>query len=197
MNLIFTLFFLASFFNSTTRAELASPAYLTVSTCYPELLPSKKRSASKVDLRQLKEAIDEKYPTSRSILRFRRVKYQNQKNESFQLTLFREGQSIEKATLFAKIEKMDSQGSISGIVMAQQKNPTPEMIRGYLRGSNTIDDESSYVDIKPSPKRLKYTEMNGQIKELELSDKNKILDCSIQSEGVSLCQCNQSSQNSQ
>lgn len=164
-----------------------SASYENVLKCYPDL--KSEELVSHVDLKLLKQIIDEKYPTTRSYLRFRRVQYQSPQMKKHILTLFLVGNRLEKASTKMTVEVIDSSGQSVEKQEARRVNPSPEEINVHLQGASIEFDETSFVDIKFNGHEMRFSINSGQLTEIVLSDSKKRLSCESQKDLGIICSC--------
>ncbi len=187
------LFFTFLVSGQTPKKKIPSISYQNILNCYPEL--ENEKIEFDVDLNILKKNIDQKYPTSKSTLRYRRVLYTDPKlgTDPHRLTI-----SLQK---WAKgvphydfyLEKLDKD-SVAEIVPVQKekfKNIVKDVPQAYLLDVKLLEDESLWLDTKPNKTEMSYKTSNDSVLELDLSQgSGKVqLKCeSKKSQGV-LCLC--------
>ncbi|MBL7557055.1 MAG: hypothetical protein JNM24_14620 [Bdellovibrionaceae bacterium] len=187
------LFFTFLVSGQTPKKKIPSISYQNILNCYPDL--ENEKIEFDVDLNVLKKNIDQKYPTSKSTLRYRRVLYTDPKlgTNPHRLTI-----SLQK---WAKgvphydfyLEKLDKD-SVAEIVPVQKekfKNIVKDVPQAYLLDVKLLEDESLWLDTKPNKTEMSYKTSNDSVLELDLSQgSGKVqLKCeSKKSQGV-LCLC--------
>lgn len=187
------LFFTFLVSGQTPKKKIPSISYQNILNCYPDL--ENEKIEFDVDLNVLKKNIDQKYPTSKSTLRYRRVLYTDPKlgTNPHRLTI-----SLQK---WAKgvphydfyLEKLDKD-SVAEIVPVQKekfKNIVKDVPQAYLLDVKLLEDESLWLDTKPNKTEMSYKASNDSVLELDLSQgSGKVqLKCeSKKSQGV-LCLC--------
>lgn len=175
------------------KKKIPSISYQNILNCYPDL--ENEKIEFDVDLNVLKKNIDQKYPTTKSTLRYRRVLYTDPKlgADPHRLTI-----SLQK---WAKgvphydfyLEKLDKD-SVAEIVPVQKekfKNLVKDVPQKYLLDAKLIEDESLWLDTKPNKTEMSYKTSNDSVLELDLSQgSGKVqLKCeNKKSQGV-LCLC--------
>ncbi|GEM_PF-3359497 len=177
----------------TPKKKIPSISYQNILNCYPDL--ENEKIEFDVDLNVLKKNIDQRYPTTKSTLRYRRVLYTDPKlgTDPHRLTI-----SLQK---WAKgvphydfyLEKLDKE-NVAEIVPVQKekfKNIVKDVPQKYLLGVKLLEDESLWLDTKPNKTEMSYKTSNDLVLELDLSQgSGKVqLKCeNKKSQGV-LCLC--------
>lgn len=175
------------------KKKIPSISYQNILNCYPDLENEKIEFG--VDLTILKKNIDQKYPTTKSTLRYRRVLYTDPKlgTDPHRLTI-----SLQK---WAKgvphydfyLEKLDKD-NVAEIVPVKKekfKNIIKDVPQTYLLDVRLLEDESLWLDTKPNKTEMSYKTSNESVLELDLSQgSGKVqLKCeNKKSQGV-LCLC--------
>ncbi|MBL7543474.1 MAG: hypothetical protein JNL11_06635 [Bdellovibrionaceae bacterium] len=190
--LIAFLFFVPILNAQSQRKKLPSISYQNLIQCYPELKDPKFEFG--VELPMLKKAIDQKYPSVKSTLRYRKILFTDPKlgTERHRLTISLQKWVKGQAQYDYYLEKLDKDNI--GEMLAREekfKNPLREAPEKFLLNATLVEDESLLVDTKPNELELSYKTSNDSVVELDLSQSNgKVqLKCdSKKTQGV-LCLC--------
>lgn len=147
-----------------------SVSYENLMRCFPELQDEK--LSFKVDLHRLKDLIDEKFVTSQSQLRQRKVQYLNADKQLMNLILrtkFVRGKKMETELI---LQSVDEKGVITdiGLTQNQRINPKQEIINNFLLNGTIKSDEYSYNDTKLNDMISTYRRNFKEIEEIELRD---------------------------
>lgn len=177
----------------TTNKKIPSISYQNIIQCYPELKDEKMEFD--VDLNALKKNIDQKHPSLRSVLRYRRVLYTDPKLgvESHRLTI-----SLQKWVKGAPqydfyLEKLDKNNIAEIVPVAKEKfkNLLKDVPQKYLIDVKVIEDESLWLDTKPNKTEMSYKTSNDSVQELDLGQSGGRVQLKCEnkkSQGV-LCLC--------
>lgn len=173
--------------------RLTSISYHNLIDCYSDL---KNESLEfHVDLDKLRKTIDEKHPTVKSVLRYRKVLFTDPKlgAENHRLTVSLQKWHKGRPEYDSYLEKIDKENIAEIVPMAKEKfkNPIKDIPQKYLLDASIIEDEYLWLDTKPNKMEMSYKVSNDRIVELDLSSRNskRQLKCeSKKSQGV-LCLC--------
>ncbi len=191
--LLLFLFMIANSFSQTKTKKVPSISYQNVTHCYPNLKNDKLEFD--VDLDELKKTINEKYPSSRSILRYRKVLFTDAKlgAGTYRLSI-----SLQKWTRGLPeydfyLERLDKDGIAEMIPVKKEKykNLIKEVPQKYLLEATLLEDEYLWLDTKPGKMEMSYKLSNEKVIDLDLSRERNTtqLKCeSKKTQGV-LCLC--------
>lgn len=182
---------LVPFLAAAQGLKPVSVSYENLMRCFPELQDEK--LSFKVDLNQLKEVADEKFVTSQSQLRQRKVRYLDQEGQMMHLILRTKFQGAKKMETELSLQKVDEKGVITDIRLTgnQRINPKQEIINNFLLGAKIESDEYSYNDTKLNGVQSSYRRNFKDIEEIELEDnlnKRSIL-CEKKADLGIICTC--------
>jgi hypothetical protein len=176
----------------TIKAPLkpVSVSYEGLFHCFPELADPTFSTQIKLDA--LKDAIDYKYVTTDSLLRYRKVQFKKEMGGGIQLLTL--GLKTEHPKAYElRLEKLDSKDGAKEIELtqAQRSNPTPRLIDQYLLDATVQSDDSSYEDTKIKGLSLNFVRGLKGIQQLELREKaaKKTFSCSQESDLGTVCSC--------
>ena len=189
------------FVASSAGAQISSPtpaskqpvsvSYENVIKCFPEL--QDERLSFKVDLNQLKEVMDEKFITSQSQLRQRKVQYLDAENQLMNLLLRTKFSGSKKVQTELTVQIVDEKGVITDAKLTdnQRINPKQEIINNFLLNSVIKSDEYSYNDTKLNDVSSTYKRNFKDIEEIELVDKprKRSIVCEKKSDLGIICTC--------
>lgn len=153
------------------RKKLPSISYQNLINCFSEL--SNEKLETDVNLTSLKKMIDQKHPTSKSVLRYRKVLFIDAKR----------GPEVHRLTISLKnwirglpqydfyLEKLDKENVAEMVATPKEKfkNIVKEVPLKYLLDVTLIEDESLWVDTKPNKMEMSYKTSNDSVLELDLS----------------------------
>jgi hypothetical protein len=190
-------FFIMSAFVAITPANAyaqknkpVSLSYEQVVQCFPELHNDK--LAAKMDLNLLKEVIDEKFITSQSQLRQRKVRYLDADDHLNNLILRSKFAAGKKQSTTLTLQRVDDKGVVTDVKLPdnQRINPKQETVNGFLEGAQIQRDDWSYIDTKLNRVVSTYRRNFKSIEELELSapSKKRSVSCYIEQDLV-ICTC--------
>lgn len=175
----------------TATKQPVSVSYQNLTHCYPELVSDS--LSFKVDLTRLKDLIDEKFITSNSQLRQRKIQYVDVNGQMMNLILRMKQISTKKIKTELSLQKVDEKGVVTDIRLTenQRVNPKQEVINGFLVGATVKSDHSSYFDTKLNGVSLVYTKNFKEVEELDLIDKPKkrSVQCEQQKDLGIICTC--------
>lgn len=186
------LFFVCNLNAQSSQKKLPSISYQNLIQCYPELKESKFEYG--IDLPLLKKEIDQKYPSTKSTLRYRKVLFTDPKlgTERHRLTISLQKWVKNQPQYDYYLEVLDKENTGELVPTGEKfKNPIKEAPQRFLLGAMLIEDESLLVDTKPNKIEMSYKTSNDSVIELDLSKNNGNvqLKCeSKKSQGV-LCLC--------
>lgn len=154
-------------------AKPVSVSYQNLIQCFPELTSDS--LSFKVDLTRLKELIDEKFITSNSFLRQRKIQYVDLNGQTMNLILRMKQVTTKKIKTELSLQKVDAKGVVTDIRLTenQRVNPKQEVINGFLAGATVKSDRFSYFDTKLNSMSLVYTKNFKEVEELDLTDRLK------------------------
>ncbi|NUN06553.1 MAG: hypothetical protein HUU57_12425 [Bdellovibrio sp.] len=159
--------------------------------CFPEL--QDERLSFKVDLNQLKEVMDEKFITSQSQLRQRKVQYLDAENQLMNLILRTKFSGSKRVQTELTVQIVDEKGVVTDAKLTdnQRINPKQEIINNFLLNSVIKSDEYSYNDTKLNEVSASYRRNFKDIEEIELVDKAKkrSIVCEKKSDLGIICTC--------
>lgn len=167
-----------------------SVSYQNLVRCFPEL--ADERLSFKVDLNRLKEIANEKFVTSQSQLRQRKIRFVDPENKIMVLTLSNKfsGKTV-KTEL--SLQKVDDKGILSDIKLldTQRINPTQDTINGFLLNGTIKVDEYFYHDTKLNGLASTYRQNFKNVEEYELIDRwhNRSIVCENKPDLGIICTC--------
>ena len=177
-------------------AEAAKPvsvSYEQLTRCFPELKDEK--ISFKVDLNGLKDISDEKFITSESQLRQRKVSYRDAEGEGMALILRTKFRGVKKMETELILQKVDAKGVVTPIALTtnQKINPKQEIINSFLLNAVVLKDEYTYNDTKLNGITSTYIRNFKEIIEFSLTDKanKRSIMCEKQSDLGIICTCTQ------
>lgn len=166
-----------------------SVSYEGLVRCFPELTSPKFSGGVKLDA--LKTLMDEKFPTTNSLLRYRKVQFKKDSGEVQFLTLGLKSESPLAYEL--RLEKQDAKEGLKEIPLpqAQRINPKPKVVDQFLVDVNVQSDEIAYDDSKVNGLSLSYVKGLQGIHQLELRDKaqKKSVSCNQEADLGTICSC--------
>lgn len=168
-----------------------SVSYENLIRCFPELKDEK--LSFKVDLNHLKELMDEKFVTSQSQLRQRKVHYRDADGVAMNLILRTKFQGHKKMETELTLQKVDEKGVVTDIKLTgnQRINPRQDIINNFLLGSMIKSDEYSYNDTKLNGLFSTYRRNFKDIEEIGLEDRvlKRSIFCEKKSDLGIICTC--------
>lgn len=173
------------------KPKPVSVSYEHLIRCFPEL--QNEELSFKVDLNKLKEMADEKFITSQSLLRQRKVRFIDADNRDMILTLTTTAQSLKKSTTELALQSVDDKGVITdnSLTKNQRINPKQEIINGFLLNATVKSDEYSYNDTKLNGVKASYRRNFRDIVEYDLDEKagHRSVNCENQKDLGIICTC--------
>lgn len=168
-----------------------SVSYENLMRCFPELKDDK--LSFKVDLNVLKELADEKFVTSQSQLRQRKIHYRDAEGEGMNLILRTKFRGHKKMETELILQKVDEKGVVTDIKLTENQriNPKQEIINNFLLGAVVKTDEYSYNDTKLNDVFSTYRRNFKEIEEISLVDKvgGRSILCEKKSDLGIICTC--------
>lgn len=168
-----------------------SVSYENLMRCFPELKDDK--LSFKVDLNVLKEVADERFITSQSQLRQRKIHYLNAEGEGMNLILRTKFKGQKKMETELILQKVDEKGVVTDIMLTgnQRINPKQEIINNFLLGGTVKTDEYSYNDTKLNDIFSTYRRNFKEIDEISIVDKAnpRTILCEKKSDLGIICTC--------
>lgn len=190
--LVICLFFLSG--PGFALAQVSKPvsvSYENLLQCFPELKDEK--LSFKVDLNLLKDIADEKFVTSQSQLRQRKIHYKNAEGELMNLILRTKFQGHKKMETELILQSVDEKAVVTDIKLTgnQRLNPKQETINNFLLGGVIKTDEYSYNDTKLNGITSTYRRNFKEIEEFTLADraKRRSIQCEKQVDLGIICTC--------
>lgn len=172
-------------------AKPVSVSYENLIRCFPEL--KDEGLSFKVDLNRLKELIDEKFVTSQSQLRQRKIHYVDADQQRMNLILRTDFKATKKMSTQLILQKVDEKGLVTDLKLTknQASNPKQEVINNFLLGATIKSDEYSYHDTKLNGLFSTYRRNFKEVVEVELSDKprRRSVLCEKRDELGIICTC--------
>ena len=153
------------------RKKLPSISYQNLISCYPELQDEKLEFD--INLTTLKKMINQKFPSVKSTLRYRKVLFTDAKRgpEHHRLTISLQKWVKGQAHYDFYLEKLDKDNVAEMVPLIKEKfkNPIKEVPPKYLLDVTLIEDESLWVDTLPGKMEMSYKTSNESVLELDLS----------------------------
>lgn len=148
-----------------------SVSYENLMRCFPEL--QDESLSFKVDLNRLKELADEKFVTSQSQLRQRKIHYLDAEKQGMNLILRTKFNGHKKMDTELFLQQVDEKGVVTDVKMTanQRINPKQDIINNFLLGATIKSDEYSYNDTKLNNYHSTYLRNFKDIEEYTLEDK--------------------------
>ncbi|MGE5085644.1 MAG: hypothetical protein ACM3MG_05040 [Bacillota bacterium] len=172
------------------KKKPVSVSYENLVRCFPEL--QNEDLSFKVDLNKLKEVADEKFVTTQSLLRQRKVRYLDAGNNDMILTLTTTVQGLKASTELA-LQAVDEKGVITdnSLTKNQRSNPKQEIVNSFLLNANIKSDEYSYNDTKLNGVEATYRRNFKDIVEYDLDEKagSRSVNCEKQKDLGIICTC--------
>lgn len=180
-----------SFAAPTSKAKPISISYENLTRCFPEL---RDESLSfKVDLNRLKEVMDEKFVTSQSQLRQRKIQYTDAENQLMNLILRNTFKGEKKVESELLLQMIDEKGVVTDVKLTdnQRLNPKQDIINNFLLNATIKSDEYSYIDTKLNELVSTYRRNFKEIQEIDLVDhpNQKSISCEKQKDLGIICTC--------
>ncbi|MEK2644746.1 hypothetical protein [Bdellovibrio sp. BCCA] len=168
-----------------------SVSYENLMRCFPELQDEK--LSFKVDLNRLKDIIDEKFVTSQSQLRQRKIHYLDAEKQGMNLILRTKFRGEKKMETELILQQVDAKGVVTDIKLTENQriNPKQDIINNFLLNSTIKSDEYSYNDTKLNDVVSTYRRNFKDIEEIELADKpnKRSILCENKSDLGIICTC--------
>lgn len=168
-----------------------SVSYDAILRCFPEL--EDEHFALKVDLRRLKEKIDNHYVTSTTAQLSRTVVLKTSSGQRKRLRLEARKLSPARTQTSAVVELISENGQITATTEPglNKLDPTPTQINGVLNRGQVQSDEVLTLDTKLNGFRMTHRRDLDRIVEFDLQDaQQKIqLHCEDRRELGSICSC--------
>lgn len=168
-----------------------SISYENLTRCFSELRDD--GLSFKVDLNRLKELSDEKFVTSQSQLRQRKIHYLDAQGQGMNLILRTRFQGSKKSTTELILQKVDEKGVVTdiGLTQNQRLNPKQEVINNFLLGATIKLDEYSYNDTKLNDVTSTYRRNFKDVEEFSLVDEanKRSVSCEKQKDLGIICTC--------
>lgn len=168
-----------------------SISYENLTRCFPELASDS--LSFKVDLTRLKEIIDERFITSNSALRQRKIQYLDSTGQLTNLILRTKQITLKKSKTELTLQRVSDKGVITDIALTpnQRTNPKQEIINNFLLNATIKGDEATYFDTKLNGVSLVYMKNFKEVMELELNDKprKRSIQCEHQKDLGIICTC--------
>ncbi|MGZ3769931.1 MAG: hypothetical protein ACXVCP_09875 [Bdellovibrio sp.] len=191
VSIIVMLILIKGSFATAQGVKPVSVSYENLIKCFPAL--QDKNLSFKVDLNKLKELIDEKFVTTYSQLRQRRVTFLDNDNQDFVLTQTNKFSNNKKIQTLLSLKKLIEKGNYADIKLQenQRNNPKPDVINNILLNTNIKSDEYSYFDTKLKGVTAKYRLNFKDVQEVELADgpNKRSLFCENQQQLGIICTC--------
>lgn len=168
-----------------------SVSYENLMRCFPELQDEK--LSFKVDLNRLKDIIDEKFVTSQSQLRQRKVHYLDSEKQAMNLILRTKFEREKKVQTELILQQVDEKGVITDVKLTanQRMNPKQDTINNFLLNAVIKSDEYSYNDTKLNEVVSTYRRNFKDIEEIDLQDRSgrRSIFCENQKNLGIICTC--------
>ncbi len=185
------LFVFGPHFAEAQGVKPVSVSYENLMRCFPELQDEK--LSFKVDLNRLKEIMDEKFVTSQSQLRQRKIHYLNADKELMNLILRTKFAGAKKVETELILQQVDEKGVITDIKLTnnQRLNPNQDTINNFLLNGVIKSDEYSYNDTKLNNVVSTYRRNFKEIQEIDLTDRDgkRSVHCENQKNLGIICTC--------
>ncbi|CAE79095.1 conserved hypothetical protein [Bdellovibrio bacteriovorus HD100] len=185
------LFVFGPHFAGAQGIKPVSVSYENLMRCFPELQDEK--LSFKVDLNRLKDIMDEKFVTSQSQLRQRKIHYLNADKELMNLILRTKFAGAKKVETELILQQVDEKGVITDIKLTnnQRLNPNQDTINNFLLNGVIKSDEYSYNDTKLNNVISTYRRNFKEIQEIDLNDREgkRSVHCENQKDLGIICTC--------
>lgn len=177
--------------SGTSAKKPVSVSYGAVLRCFPEL--EDERQAFRVDLRLLKQKIDEKHITSHTQLLSRVVVYKTPTGQRKRLRLENQRVGPAKINTSVQVEALSESGAATPSEepgLAKQ-NPSPTQISAIVTKNQVENDETLYIDTKLNGSRLTHRKNLTRLLEVVLEDKDSArqLRCEDRKDFGAICTC--------
>lgn len=174
-----------------TKLKPVSVSYENLMRCFPELQDDS--LSFKVDLNRLKEVVDDKFVTSQSQLRQRKIQYTDADKNLMNLILRNTFRGEKKIETELALQQVDDKGVITDVKLTdnQRLNPKQEIINNFLLNASIKSDEYSYLDTKLNEVVSTYKRNFKDVQEYELDDKlnHRDVSCEKQKDLGIICTC--------
>ncbi|WP_413569839.1 hypothetical protein ACLWBD_05075 [Bdellovibrio sp. HCB117] len=168
-----------------------SVSYENLMRCFPEL--QDEQLSFKVDLNRLKDISDEKFVTSQSQLRQRKIHYLDAEKQAMNLILRTKFSGAKKMDTELTLQQVDEKGVVTnvGLTANQRINPKQDIINNFLLNATIKSDEYSYNDTKLNGVVATYKRNFKEVEEYELHDKpnKRSVSCEKQKDLGIICTC--------
>lgn len=168
-----------------------SVSYENLRRCFPEL--QDESLSFKVDLNRLKDIIDEKFVTSQSQLRQRKIQYLDADKQLSNLILRTKFKGDKKVETELILQQVDEKGIVTDVKLTgnQRINPSQDTINNFLLNGTIKSDEYSYNDTKLNGVISTYRRNFKEIQEIELNDHpgKRSVYCEKQKDLGIICTC--------
>lgn len=168
-----------------------SKSYEQALACFPTL--KDERISFKVDLNKLKDVIDDRFVTSHSFLRQRKIHYRDSEGQLMNLVLRNKTLGSGKTQSDLTLQVVDSKGVVTEAPLTanQKKIPVQDMINQFLLNAEIKSDEYSYHDTKLNGLVMKYLRNFRDVMEVELveSKGKRSLTCESKIDLGIICRC--------
>ncbi len=188
------LFFVAGLAGQTalaTKVKPVSVSYENLMRCFPEL--QDEGLSFKVDLNRLKEVMDEKFVTSQSQLRQRKIQYEDAEKQLMNLILRNTFRGEKKVESELSLQQVDSKGVVTDVKLTENQriNPKQDIINNFLLNATIKADEYSYIDTKLNEVVSTYRRNFKDIQEIDLNDRpnRRSVSCEKQKDLGIICTC--------
>lgn len=191
------------------KRKIPSISYTNILSCFPEF--KNPNMEFDVDLTQLRNAIDLKYPSLKSTMRYRKVIFEDYKKISdsdnqvsegistlktsnrkrMTLSLVHIKKGIPEYRMSLEILAENNLGEGQSLPKAHEFNPSKEVIKSYLINTKIEEDESFWVDTKPNKFELSYKLNKDLLIEMDFYDssRKRQLRCDKRKDQSVLCLC--------
>lgn len=172
--------------------EPVSLSYLNVVRCFPELESEKVKA--KVDLSKLKDLIDLKFVTTRSLMLERVAVFTDSSDVKKKIRLWTtDSVTSPKINYRMQLDYFDVKGLTQEQIIPEKLklNPPQKDLNQFFATAVFESDRYTYIDTKLNGVRLTYKKNIEKIEELSLNDppqKRQIL-CDIRQAGAVVCDC--------
>lgn len=174
-----------------TKIKPVSVSYENLIRCFPEL--QDEGLSFKVDLNRLKEVMDEKFVTSQSQLRQRKIQYEDAEKQLTNLILRNTFRGEKKVESELVLQQVDAKGIVTDIKLTENQriNPKQDVINNFLLNTTIKADEYSYIDTKLNEVVSTYRRNFKDIQEIDLSDRlnRRSISCEKQKDLGIICTC--------
>ncbi|KHD89502.1 MAG: hypothetical protein OM95_03145 [Bdellovibrio sp. ArHS] len=159
--------------------------------CFPEF--QDEQLSFKVDLNRLKDIADEKFVTSQSQLRQRKIHYLDAEKQAMNLILRTKFSGGKKVETELTLQQVDEKGVVTnvGLTANQRINPKQDIINSFLLNATIKSDEYSYNDTKLNGVVATYKRNFKEVDDYELDDKpnKRSISCEKKKDLGIICTC--------